>query len=256
VNELTAARFEDYSLRVASKFRNRETLLRNRLKLFRRAYRPLLPALAGARRVLDWGCGSGDLLVFLAGATGAEIVGFDPSRSQLACARERCRDLARVHCASDPAKVQGPFDLVFTSHVVEHVPDEELLTFFRALFDRLAPGGKLVVATPNGLNPLAYAFYMASDATHVRMHSPFTLNELASSFGYEVTAAHRETPQSYDLLSFAKTIVWWLSSKLLALLVLGTAGGVRGLRFPLLMAPTFYCVIERAGEARAGEDAG
>jgi len=252
VNEATAERFADYSLQVAAKFRRRDALLANRLKLFRRAYRPLRAALGGARRVLDWGCGSGDLLLFLAEATRAEIVGFDPSRSQLDCARSRCEGLANVRCTSDPRQAEGPFDLVFSSHVVEHVPDAELAGFFRALLTRLAPGGKLVVATPNGLNPLAHAFYMASDVTHVRMHSPFTLNELAAPHGYQVTAVHRETPQSYDLLSSAKTAVWWLSSGLLKPFMLATAGGVRGLRFPLLMAPTFYCVIERASVGEAG----
>ncbi len=253
MSETTARRFEAYAQQVDAKFVGPETLLRNRLKLLRRAYRPLAPALARARRVLDWGCGAGELLLFLSEATEAELVGFDPSTSQLAAAAARCRDLPRVRCTADSGQAEGPFDLVFTSHVVEHVPDGELRDFFQALLGRLAPDGKLVVATPNGLNPLAHAFYMASDVTHVRMHSPFSLNELVVPFGYQVTEVRRETPQSYDLASFAKTLTWWLSSLPLRLALYANAGGVRGLRFPLEMAATFYCVIERvaAPEPRA-----
>ena len=48
----------------------------------------ILDVVAGARRVLDAGCGSGRLTVALA-QTGADVTGFDTNASQLEVARER-----------------------------------------------------------------------------------------------------------------------------------------------------------------------
>lgn len=242
-----AISFDEYALDSAAKFRpgSEELLLANRIKLLRKAYRPLFPALRSARRILDFGCGAGELLCFLHQVSDAQLYGFDPSRSQRELARTRCRDLPRVHCLSDLGEMEEKFDLVFSSHVIEHVPDAELPGFVSSMLERLTPDGRLVVATPNGLNPFAHAYFMATDRTHLRMHSAFTLSELVRPFGCEVLEAHRETPQAYDVPSFAKTAVWWLLAQLLRLGVCATAGGVRGLRFPFLMAPTFYCVIGR-----------
>ncbi len=50
----------------------------------------ILAAVAGARRVLDAGCGSGRLTVALAQA-GAEVTGIDTNAKQLAEARRRGR---------------------------------------------------------------------------------------------------------------------------------------------------------------------
>jgi 2-polyprenyl-3-methyl-5-hydroxy-6-metoxy-1,4-benzoquinol methylase len=251
--DTAAQRFETYALDSAAKFRSEaaDRLASNRMKLWRRAYRPLLPEIAGARRVLDFGCGSGDFLLFLNEVTDAEVTGFDPSRSQIELARSRCGGIPRIRLASEESGLDGRFDLVFSNHVIEHVPDPELPAFLRAMLDRVAPRGKLVVATPNGLNPLAYAFYMSSDSTHLRMHSPLTLSELFRPFGYEVKETHRELPQAYDLPSLAKTCVWWIWTRFLWLALCSVAGGVRGLRFRLELAPTIYCVIQKQADRRA-----
>lgn len=241
-------RFAAYALDASAKFipGSEPTLSANRLKLLKRAFRPILPLIRDARRILDFGCGAGDLLAFLDQHTSASLIGFDPSSSQIDVARTRVHGLQSVHLVDDLQQLMGPYDLVFSLHVVEHVPDDALGAYAVSLVQHLSPCGRVVLSTPNGLNPLAYAYFMSTDKTHMRMHSAFTLNEIFRPLGYEVEQIHRETPQIYDLPTFAKTAVWWCYGQVLRLGVYATAGGVRGLRFPLMMAPTLYFVIARS----------
>jgi len=237
--------FRDYALDAATKFRpeKSEEGFRNRKKMLNKAFQPVMPLIRNARAILDFGCGSGDLLMFLQSVTPGSLVGYDPSPTQLDIARIRSSGNPRIRYVSDLDAMRATFDLVFSIHVVEHISDDNLDEFAAALTRCLASSGKIILATPNGLNPLAYAFFMSTDRTHVRMHSAFSLNEVFRPLGFEVKQVERELPQAYDFLTFCKTGVWWCLSQILKVAVYATAGGVRSLRYPLMMASSLYFVI-------------
>lgn len=103
-------------------------------------------------RVLDVGCGTGFLLEALARDGRWHGVGVDLSPDSVGLARDRLARLgaadrldARVGSAYEPP--EGPFDLVTLTDVLEHLEDPRAC--LRALRERLAPGGLLVVSTPN-----------------------------------------------------------------------------------------------------------
>lgn len=62
------------------------------------------------------------------------------------------------------------FDLVFASHVLEHVPRQGLFCFFRELHRVLKPGGFLVVITPHGASDDAW-----DNPHHQQMFSETTI---------------------------------------------------------------------------------
>ena len=105
----------------------------------------------GPPRVLDVGCGTGFLLEQLAnrGYTG---VGVDLSPESVAIAQQRLEELgvqdrlrATVGSAYEPP--EGTFELITLTDVLEHLEDPRAC--LRALRERLAPGGLLVISTPN-----------------------------------------------------------------------------------------------------------
>ncbi len=254
---MSRAPFEDYARSRQSRERaGAEKLLsKNRFRAFDRCYGFVADLLLGqkAAKVLDYGCGSGDLLLWLASRSevyGAELHGYDVSSSQLAALRDRDSS-QRLVLHKDASSVEDAYAWVFCSHVIEHVPDPQLPAFMQDLCSKVSrDGGRLVIATPNGLNPFAHAYYMSMDATHVRMHSPFTLADLLDREGFEIERVARETPQVYDLMTLLKFSLWVLSVPILKLALLTTAGGVRGLGQPLILAPTFY-VVARPRISRA-----
>lgn len=101
-----------------------------------------LEHLAGRSRVLDVGAGEGQIARAAAGV-GAEVVGIDPTRSQMALALERGGGPSYALAASDALPVaDGSFDAVVVCLVFEHVDavDASLAEVARVL----APGGRLL----------------------------------------------------------------------------------------------------------------
>lgn len=99
-------------------------------------------------RVLDIGCAQGTLAMLLAEA-GHDVTAVDIRQHFLDYARSRY-ELGKIRflCANIlDDDIDGEYDVVFANQIIEHlVYPERLLSRLR---DRLAPGGKLVVATPN-----------------------------------------------------------------------------------------------------------
>jgi len=104
--------------------------------------------LAG-KRALDVGCGAGLLAEPLA-RLGAEVTGVDAAAENVAVASEHAAGsgLAIDYRHGELATLGlGQFDLVTAMEVLEHVADKPL--FLAELAQHLAPGGLLVLSTPN-----------------------------------------------------------------------------------------------------------
>jgi 2-polyprenyl-6-hydroxyphenyl methylase/3-demethylubiquinone-9 3-methyltransferase len=97
---------------------------------------------------LDVGCGAGLLAEPLA-RLGAEVTGLDATPEVIAVAREHAAamDLEIDYRLGDVQELQGQYDLITCVEVIEHVADAA--AFVKALAKRLAPGGLLVMSTPN-----------------------------------------------------------------------------------------------------------
>ena len=100
------------------------------------------------KTALDVGCGAGLLTEPLA-RLGAKVTGVDASPEVIAVAREHAATMGLEidYRVADVAGLDGKFDLVTAMEVVEHVADPA--AFVSALAKRLAPGGLLVMSTPN-----------------------------------------------------------------------------------------------------------
>jgi 2-polyprenyl-6-hydroxyphenyl methylase / 3-demethylubiquinone-9 3-methyltransferase len=101
-------------------------------------------------RILDIGCGAGLLCEPLT-RLGAQIVGVDPSASNIAAARmhaERGHLSVDYRCTTiEEMDVRERFDIVLAMEVVEHVSD--IGTFLSRCAAILKPGGLMVVSTLN-----------------------------------------------------------------------------------------------------------
>lgn len=100
------------------------------------------------RTALDVGCGAGLLAEPLA-RLGASVTGRDASAELIAVAQQHARatGLEIDYRAGEIATLEGEFDLITCMEVIEHVADPA--AFVGALAKRLAPGGLLIMSTPN-----------------------------------------------------------------------------------------------------------
>lgn len=99
-----------------------------------------------AGHILEVGCGTGNYLIALHGATGCRGAGVDPSGEMLAVARRRTDALyfRRGKAESLPFTPPG-FDLIFSVDVIHHLTDRP--AFFREAARLLRPGGRLCTIT-------------------------------------------------------------------------------------------------------------
>jgi SAM-dependent methyltransferase len=133
----------------------RESLDSLRAKAERHAFTRLLDrTIAPDARVVDIGCGTGQLCLYLAHA-GRVVVGADLTRASLvmgAAAASRF-GLARVRFVETdlrrPGLTPGVFDVVYSSGVLHHTPDPR--RSFAAMARLARPGGIIVVGLYNRL---------------------------------------------------------------------------------------------------------
>jgi len=151
--------------------------------------------LAG-KSALDIGCGAG-LVCEPLSRLGAEVTGVDAAGDNVASASAHAEagGLDIRYMLGEVASLDiGSFDLVTSLEVVEHVADKR--AFLRDVAARLAPGGLLVLSTPNRTPASRVLLVGAAEAvgyvpkgTHhwEDFITPEELEELLSELGFEVT---------------------------------------------------------------------
>jgi SAM-dependent methyltransferase len=114
--------------------------------------------LAGAFKILNFGCGIGKSEQFIAQYFPASsIFSTDVSSESIRIARERNRALANVTFAvSDGSTIpfEDSCDLILCAGVFHHIPQEQRQSILANLGEKLSPGGILFIFEHNPWNPL------------------------------------------------------------------------------------------------------
>jgi len=101
----------------------------------------------GARtRFLDVGCGNGYMKYFFERDEGVWH-GIEVWDKRVQCCRDLGYEVSEINIETTPFRFEaGQFDVIFASHVIEHLPDPTQA--LRECIRVLRPGGLLLVATP------------------------------------------------------------------------------------------------------------
>lgn len=126
-------------------------------------------------RLLDVGCGMGELLVAARDA-GWEAVGVEPVAASAAYARDERGLDVRTAMLADAGLGRGSFDVVAATHVLEHMPEGR--SFLEHVAEWARPGGYVAIEVPNygslqrrtldegwiGLRPLEHVAHYTPDS--------------------------------------------------------------------------------------------
>jgi SAM-dependent methyltransferase len=134
-----------------------------------------LPFLLGKGKVLDLGCGRGEALALLRDH-GVTAEGVDASARMVELCRERGLAAEEGDLLTKLADVApGSLGGVVSFHVIEHLPPAVVDRLVRLASRALAPGGVLILETPNPLSMVVAARNFWLDPTHLRPVHPESL---------------------------------------------------------------------------------
>jgi 2-polyprenyl-3-methyl-5-hydroxy-6-metoxy-1,4-benzoquinol methylase len=107
--------------------------------------RDIVAFLPSGRRILDYGAGAG-YFAHQAALRGNDVTAYDfsPSATKFIASR-----YPRVRVVGREEELQGRYEAVMLIDVIEHLEYADQAPFLRRLTERLAPGGRLIVATDN-----------------------------------------------------------------------------------------------------------
>ena len=159
---------------------------------------------AGAQRVLDVGCGAGQLLGELA-AVVPQAEGVDRSAAMIAAARRRLPDAVILHEA-DVLTVDlpaGAYDAVLSSSVLHHLP---LAVALPRMASWARPGGVLAaVALPRVDLPRQFPAQVLASATHHGLGLLFSaLRPLTGAALFRQEPTHDDMPMVDPTLTNAQ----------------------------------------------------
>lgn len=122
------------------------------------------------QRVLDLGCGPGDILRYL---PAVQYVGYDINPRYIERARRRFAGRGEFHCGAvhEGLELAGRYDVVIAHGILHHLDDGEAGALFRVARRALAPGGRLVTfdgCFEEGQSAAARFFLSIDRGRHVR----------------------------------------------------------------------------------------
>jgi 2-polyprenyl-6-hydroxyphenyl methylase / 3-demethylubiquinone-9 3-methyltransferase len=174
----------------------------------------LLPESLSGKRVLDYGCGIGNLSLLCA-RRGATVIGVDRSEAAILTAKyQAAKDGLddKCHFEVSPDIGSGSYDLIVAKDVIEHIQDDE--RWLTGVASALKPNGVLIFSTQNNccLNYLVEGAYhrwwrgdkawMGWDPTHVRFYNAWSLSRLLKRNGFIVQQWASMWIIPYNLLSW------------------------------------------------------
>jgi len=158
----------------------------------------------GGKTLLEFGCSWGYTLAQFREA-GYDVTGFEYSRPRASFGREHLGlDILEEYAQID-AVPDNSFDVIFTNHVLEHLPD--LKVAFRLFARLLAPGGTLVIVVPNGSGPTAVELGAAMiSQEHVTSLTAEFFDRNVADYGFTLrymTEPYAGEPRDYAQISAA-----------------------------------------------------
>ena len=160
----------------------------------------------GCDKVLDLTCGSGIFLELLA-EQGIPARGVERNPAVVAWVKQHGWDIVEQDVLTFLEQTTEPYDGVFCSHFLEHLPFDQVLRCIELLAPRVTPAGTVVIVVPNPESIRMQLFGFWRDPEHVRFYHPELLEGVCQHAGLQVTYTNRaDTPFALAPLAFSPEV--------------------------------------------------
>lgn len=189
--------------------------------------------------ILDLGCGNGTLLLYLMSKGYQECFGVDFSEEQVALAHQRgLTKVVRGDLLTFLENHKRPLDCIIALDVFEHFKRDEVLSIVDLCFQRLNPGGRLIIHSPNAASPF-FGCIRYGDLTHELAFTKRSIMQLFRAGGFGRIEVYPEGPRVHGLKSAIRCLLWFFISKVMALCLLAETGSADEILTQNLLAVAF-----------------
>lgn len=163
---------------------------------------------AGGARVLDAGCGAGQLVRLLRAGGDREVMGIDASAEQVALAQQQgLAHIEQVDVVEYLSEHVAEFDAIVAVDVLEHFEKPDVLPLLDAIFAALRPGGRLVARVPNAESPFGSRTRYA-DFTHGTAFTHRSARQVLLATGFGSVSVYPTEPVAHGLASLVRLLLW------------------------------------------------
>jgi len=174
---------------------------------YRKKILPLLKNYSKKSEILEIGCGSGLLLQFMDYEGYLNLSGIDISEEQIEKAKARGFNVKAVNVFDYLNLEKKKFDIIIAYDFIEHFSKEEVYNLTALIYNSLKESGIFIVHTPNGQgitpNKIIYG-----DLTHLTIFTPDSLFQLLKLFGFKKISFMETGPNTRNLNSLIRFILW------------------------------------------------
>ena len=139
-------------------------------------------------RLLEIGFGNGEFLQW-AKVNGYAVSGVEIREKLYRLAKERNFSVFLGQIIDQIDGLENEFDALVGFDVLEHLPKDVFLDYFRAMNRLLKQGGSVILRFPNGQSPFG-RYYQYSDLTHQNVLTGRLIEQLAGITGFSLEGCY------------------------------------------------------------------
>lgn len=172
------------------------------------------------KSILDLGCGYGSFLYFLQSKKYINVTGVDISTQEISI----CKNLFKSYNFEQEdildfvSHTNKRFDVVYLSHVIEHIKKENLFVFLDGVKRILNEGGIFIIVAPNSAAYFNAAANRYGDLTHEIGFTELSLRQTLMVSGYNKIEARNFHGVGKPLLRFIRKSVLFMFEKFVQVL--------------------------------------
>lgn len=180
-------------------------------------------------RIVELGCGDGNLILWLQNRGFNNVVGVDYSKEQVDFAKKiGVKNVEQGDLREFLKDKKEFFDVIFMRDVLEHFNKEEILEIMESVYAALSKDGIVIVQSPNGESPFSgrYRFW---DFTHEISFTKMSLRQLFGVSGFNKFEFYPTNPVVHGLKSFIRLLLWKMIEFVLKIYLLVETGSGEGI---------------------------
>lgn len=158
-------------------------------------------------KILEIGCGEGNLLAALKGWSYTRIEGLELREDAVSICRRRGFDVKSADGVEYLRGCRATFQVIFLIDIIEHLTREAALELLRLARGVLAPNGSVVIQTPNLASPFGGSTFFG-DATHKTAFTPVSLRQIMACAGFSSIEIRPTGPGPWSFRSGCYWLVW------------------------------------------------